>query len=122
MHRGVRGKSQSTFKQLINNLSYALEGKLVMDFTDGSQDVIYVTTDSLSLLKSSQVRDQLQHHVRVMAFVAPMLEVAVGELGLAPKQQETKAERRAREWVTRYTGTELLPGAKSFRYLAAKGR
>lgn len=71
---GGNGNTGIPFNQAVDKLNYDYLGKFVRDYTDGSQDILYVTTECVNNLTSEVVLAHLYHHAKVKATVTPRLE------------------------------------------------
>jgi hypothetical protein len=117
IHPGVRGEDVARFEKAVDVLNYDLPGKLVRDYTDKSQDVLYVTSERMSTLTKKEFLENLEHHAQVKAQVTPKLETLRGELRLDLKERtcltETEAEEFARTRLGHtYKSVSLLSGKK----------
>lgn len=64
--------SGESFNEAIEKLNYHYFGKLVRDYTDKSQDIMYIT--SLNSLTLEVVGEHLDHHVEVKGALTPGFE------------------------------------------------
>lgn len=90
IYSGLSGEKMQYFTQLVGLMNYRYLGKFVNDFTDGSQDLIYVTRERLDKLSQQVIDKHLIHHAQVKSQVAPALEAISSELGLQPKLPDSK--------------------------------
>ncbi len=72
---GMKGKGAEIFNETVDRMSYNSDiGKFVRDYTDESNDVLYVTNECLADLTAEIVIGQLEYHAKVKLKVAPVLE------------------------------------------------
>lgn len=71
---GLNGNAGKPFNKAVDKLNYDCLGKFVRDYTDGSQDILYVTSECLSNLTTEVVKAHLFHHAKVKATFTPTLE------------------------------------------------
>ncbi|NER38240.1 MAG: hypothetical protein F6J93_30505 [Oscillatoria sp. SIO1A7] len=67
-------ENSRAFSNQIDVLNYHYLGKFVRDYTDGSQDILYVTSERLSSLTLEALKAHLEHHAKAKATVIPHLE------------------------------------------------
>ena len=72
--KGLNGKTGESFNQIVDKLNYDLLGKLVRDYTDSSQDILYVTSERMHGLTTEVFQAHLYHHAKVKATYTPKLE------------------------------------------------
>lgn len=74
IHTGKSGKNVEHWNRVLDDLNYHLPGKLVRDYTDNSDDVLYVTSEPLSGLNQGIVVENIHHHAQVKGSLFPQLE------------------------------------------------
>jgi hypothetical protein len=113
IHPGASGDNVTRFEKVVDVWNYEFPGKFVRDYVDGSQDVLYVTSERLSTLNKKVFAENIEHHAKVKAQTAPKLEALRAELGLEQKSCLTEAEEFARtRFGHTYKSVPLLPEKK----------
>ena len=90
IYSGLSGENMQYFTELIGLMNYRYLGKFVNDFTDGSQDLIYVTRERLDKLSWQVIDKHLIHHAQVKSQVAPAVKTISSKLGLQLKSSDSK--------------------------------
>jgi hypothetical protein len=100
VYEGRDGKNISHQNQVVNNVSYNLPGKLVRDYTDDSQDLLYVTSEPLSKLDKHLAVENVNHHAQIKAKLYPHFEHLDQQLSLKEHSSITDSEQFARNYTT----------------------
>jgi len=115
IHGGRQGENVEHWNRTIENLNYDLPGKLVQDYTDGSNDVLYVTSEAASKLDGDLVIENIHHHAQTKAKLKPHLEYLDKQLRLEPHKNLTDSEQFAANYVN---SIRKLPTAAQIRYIS----
>lgn len=114
IYGGRQGENAEHLRQVVDNFSHDLHGKLVRDYTDDSHDVIYATSEPMSRLNRDLVIDNVHHHAQVKARILPHLKLLDEQLDLEPHTSLTDSERFAKDYMRTVKG---LPSPPEIIYL-----
>lgn len=102
IHQGVAGSLVNNLYRVIEYLNYHLYGKLVIDYTDRSGDILYVTSEFFDNLSENNTANILLHHAKVKQFLLPLIESLVTQLGLVVGFSNNDSDKYALAWTQKY--------------------
>lgn len=119
IHSGLSGEKMQYFTQLIGLMNYRYLGKFVNDFTDGSQDLIYVTRERLDKLSRQVVDKHLIHHAQVKSQVAPAVVTISSKLGLQCKSLDNE-DPDFQKLASQFMGVLRAQSDETIQYIPAR--
>jgi len=120
IHSGLSGEKMQYFTQLVGLMNYRYLGKFVNDFTDQSQDLLYVTRERLDKLSRKVVDRHLLHHAQVKAQVTPAVESIASALGLEKTMPGVGKDPAFQEWAEQFVSALKLHSQENIQYVPVR--